>query len=451
MSRPDSVRPGRRVLVWAAAVLILVLVARTAAAASTVSRRLLTNGLTMVYEHNPASPLTVLSLVIKGGQRDEPEGLAGLSHFTARLLLEIQDAQSAQALMQQASSTGMAALADVSLFSVEALSEHFEDTLRIVSQSLFNPLFSAIRLDHVKESMNYQRLVLEDDAVQLGHQAQLRAAFGDTAYGPPSFGTEQSLKTIGKKQASEFYRSHFRSGGVVLAVVSDLPEDAVAAVIQKTWPAFPSGPAPDPLPLKPFPLVQGRTYLSKQTNQTLISYGFRLPELTARNFALASLAENILGKGPGSRLWPLRQKEKLAYNVAAEATLFKEAGLLEIYLETDPARAGLAAARLKQVLSELTEHGIDAEELQTAKAMAKANALRDNETKDRRCSNRAFWEAAGLGADFLERLAAEVDSVSGEEFQAFVRTCLNPDQASLVVVGPADIRLAPDVREETRR
>jgi len=451
MSRPDSVRPGRRVLVWTAAVLSLVLAARTAAAAAPVSQRLLTNGLTMIYEHNPASPLTVLSLVIRGGQRDEPEGLAGLSYLTARLLLEIQDTQSAQVLMQQASSTGMAALADVSLFIVEALSEHFEDTLRIVSQSLFDPLFSAIRLDRVKESMNHQRLIQEDDAVQLGHQTQLRAVFGDTAYGSPALGTEQSLKAIGKTQVSEFYRSHFRTGGVVLVVVSDLPEDAAAAVIQKAWPTFPSGPAPDPPPLKPFPRVQGRTYLSKQTNQTLISYGFLLPRLTARNFALASLAENILGKGPGSRLWPLRQKEKLAYNVAAEATLFREAGLLEAYLETDPARAGLAAARLKQVLSELTERGIEEEELLAAKAMTKANALRDNETKDRRCSNRAFWEAAGLGADFLERLAVEVDSVSGEEFHAFVRTWLHPDRASLVVVGPADIPLAPEAREESIR
>jgi hypothetical protein len=65
--------------------------------------------------------------------------------------------------------------------------------------------------------------------------------------------------------------------------------------------------------------------------------------------------------------------------------------------------------------------------------------LRDNETKDRRCSNRAFGEALGLGADFLGRIPAEIDSISVEEFNAYLRAYLDMDRASLVIVGPNDV------------
>jgi len=432
--------PARRIgLTWSVGFLLihLALPARTSSPAS-ISRRTLNNGLSLVYEKDSSSPLTVLSLVIAGGQRDEPQGLAGLACLTTRLLLEIQDARSAQVLMQQSSSAGMAAQGDFCVITIEALSENFEETLHIMSGSLLDPLFSGLRLDNAKESMLHQRLLSEDDSVQLGHQAQLRAIFGDTGYGASAYGTEDSLKAIKGKHVAEYYRSHFRAGNIVLAVISDLSEEDVAGILQKNLGALPSGPAAPLLPLKPFPHKPEKTYLAKKTSQTLISYGFRLPELTARSFALASLTENVLGKGLGSRLWPLRQKEMLAYNVAADATLLRESGLLEVYLETDDAQKIPAASRLKQVLADLGDKGIDSEELEAAKTMTKANILRDNETKDRRCSNRAFGEVLGLGGDFLGRFPAEIDSISAEEFNAYLQAYLDMGEASLVIVGPND-------------
>ena len=428
---------------------LLVLGAATggAAAARPPVKRTLASGLTLVYQKDTASPLTVLSLLIKGGQMAEPPGSAGLAFLTSRLLLEIPDSQSARNLMRQSSTAGMTCRGDFSLVNLECLSANFEDLLRIMAEPLLHPLFSGVRVDNIKESMLHQKDILDDDAVQAGHAAQARAFFGNSGYGASVYGGEESLKTLKGKQADEFYQMHFRAENVVLAVVTDLEEEAVAGLLQKYLTPFPAGSAGSPAAVcRAFPAVTKKDYISKKTVQTFMSYGFRLPELSPRGYALASLVENILGKGVASRLWPLRQKDRLAYNVDADALLMKEAGLLEAYLETDEANREPALGGLTRVLDDLWNKGIGDEELAGVKAMAEANLLRDNETKDSRCSNLAFWEGMGLGADFLERLSAEIEAVTVVEINAYIRVVLDPGKAHLVIVGPDDIDTAAPAR-----
>lgn len=428
---------------------LLVLGAATwaAAAARPPVKRTLANGLTLVYQKDASSPLTVLSLLIKGGQMAEPEGSAGLAFLTTRLLLEIPDSQSARNLMRQSSTAGMTCRGDFSLVNLECLSGNFEDLLRTMAEPLLHPLISSVRVDNIKQSMLHQRNILDDDAVQAGHAAQARAFFGNSGYGASVYGGEETLKTLKGKQATQFYQTYFRAENVVLAVITDLEEEAVAGLLQKYLTPFPAGAAAAPAAVpKPVPVVAKKDYLAKRTVQTFMSYGFRLPGLSGRGYALASLVENILGKGVGSRLWPLRQNERLAYNVDADAQLMKDAGLLEVYLETDEANRAPALEGLTRMLNDLWRKGIGNEELAAVKAMARANLLRDNETKDKRCSNLAFWEGMGLGADFFERLPAEIEAVTLAEVNDYIRAVLDPDKAHLVVVGPDDVGGSPPTR-----
>lgn len=411
----------------------------TGEVASRVSRIPLAGGLTLIYEKDASSPLTSLSLAVRGGQRAEPEGKAGLAFLTTRLLLEIPDSRSAQEIMLKSSAAGLAVQGDLCLITMESLSSHFEDTLRIMSGSLLDPLFSGIRIDNITRSLAHQGKIVEDDPVRLGHWAQVRAIFGDSAYGAPVLGTEESLKSLKGRLVSDLYKSRFRSGNVVLVVVSDLDEGKVRAAIEAAWKRFPQGAAEPLEPLKPFPEGSASKFLERDTKQTLVSYAFRLPGATPRSYALAALTETLLGKGPGSRLWPLRQEKGLAYNIEADVTPNKDAGLLEVYLETDEARKDTAAAALRDILEKSRAAEIGTDELGAVRTLTLAGLLRDNETKDRRCQNRAVWEGLDLGADFLERLPAEVEAISAGDLREYLGRVLDLEHASRVVVGPKDL------------
>ncbi len=118
---------------------------------------ILSNGLTLIYQQDLSSAITVFQILIKGGKGAEPEGQDGLAYLTTRLALEIPDRGKVQDLMTQASRTSMMSFGDYSLINIKCLSEYMEETFKITTKILLKPLFSGLRISSVKKQMIYQR------------------------------------------------------------------------------------------------------------------------------------------------------------------------------------------------------------------------------------------------------------------------------------------------------
>ena len=161
-----------------------------------------------------------------------------------------------------------------------------------------------------------------------------------------------------------------------------------------------------------------------------------MPGISGRNFALASLLESLLGKGQGSRLWALRAKMKLAYNVNCRATQMQEGGILEAYLETDTAKREAARDALRSVLADLYQNGTTEEELLYTKNAVKTDFIRESETKAGKAGILAFFEASGLGFEFFGSLFSEIDALTLDEVNSYIREILAAEKALEVVIGP---------------
>lgn len=410
-----------------------------AESASPPQKNSLSNGLPVIYQKDTASGVTVLTFLILGGQKAEPDGMDGLSYITTRLSIEIPDQNKVQDLMVKATRYSMASKGDYSLIQLECLSESLDDTLKIFSGIMMDPLFSGLRINFVKENMAHLQNIQSDDSVNVGHQAQLDAIFGKSGYGRAIFGTEESLKKIKGRDIENFYKQQFRANRMACAVISDLDSEKVLALLQKYLSKFPSGeigPASDAPAQASAAVTLKENFIEKKTKQCLVSTAYPLPATSAKTFVLNYLLENLLGKGPGSRLWGLRSEKKLAYNVNAQVTQMKDAGILEAYLETDATKTGAASEDLKKVLAELYEKGLGEEELQIAKVNAKAQFLRLNETKDKRASTFVIFEGTGLGYDFFMKFPKEIEAVTLADLNTHIKNILAPEKASLVVVGP---------------
>ena len=73
------------------------------------------------------------------------------------------------------------------------------------------------------------------------------------------------------------------------------------------------------------------------------------------------------------------------------------------------------------------------------KSHYKASFLRSNETKEKRTSTLAEFEALGLGYNFINTIFQEIDDTSLEEMNTFIKDVLNPDKSVEVIIGPKDI------------
>ncbi len=401
-------------------------------------KRILENELAIVYQMDKSSGITVLQILIKGGKGAEPEGKGGLAYLTTRLALEIPDRGKAQDMMNQASRIYMRCRADYSIIGVESLSENLEDTLKIVTKIILKPLFSGIRINHIKEMMINLAKASEDDSTYVGHNAYIEKLFGKTAYGGSVYGSKESLKNIKNKDIKNFHKNYFKTGNMLLAVSSDLEEALLMELLNKYFSKFSQGNSPES-ELKTATIPEEKEFfIEKDTKQTFISLGYPLPEITAKNFTLAYLLDNLLGKGVGSRLWSLRFTEKLAYNVNSRATLMKDGGFLEAYLETNKQKKEAALVALRKVLIDLYEKGIDDKELEVTKIYSRAAFLRNNQAKGIRTQNLAYFEALGLGYEFLNKFFEEIKAISLDVMNAYIKDVLNPENGIEIVVGPND-------------
>jgi len=427
---------------FTAALLILLAVGPEAARAQnrgmTLRESSLENGLRLIYEHDSSSQITVVQFFIKGGQRAEPPGKAGLAYLTTRLALEIPDFTQTQKLMNHATGMYMACQEDCTYITLSCLSENLAESLELVSKIMRKPLMTGIRIDRITKQMEKHLKTEQDDSVNLAHSASMAAFFKDTPYASSVFGTKDSLKAIKKSDITWFYRHFFHAGNMLLVVTSDLEEEDIKGLIDAHYGPFPTGPAPDLPSFTSRPAPEKSIFQEKDKEQSLVSAAFALNIRTRREYTLGFLLDCLLGKGIQSRLWDLRVRQKLAYSVQSRLTHAEQGTLLEAFLETDHSKTQKASDALKAALSKLYQKGIDGEELEMTKNYAKAQILRDNETKTSRSRTLAFYETVGLGHSFLIDILEEIDSVTLDEINDFIRSGLAPRDCLFVIIGPAE-------------
>jgi zinc protease len=400
----------------------------------TAGKRTLENGMILISETDGRTATTAIEILVRGGKRAQPAGQEGVAFLATRLAVEIPDENKVQDLIGMASRFQVGVVGDHSFIQLECLSGQLEATLKIVAKIVSDPLFSGLRIDSVKRFAEHQGRIEEDDSVRLGHLAALRAFSGTPGYGGSVYGDKTTLAGIKGKDISEFYRRYFVAPNMVLAVSSDR-QDA-AGLVEKAFGGFPAVPAPSSQTAV-FRLPGDREIsLTRETQQVFIGEAFRLPELSPRNYALGLLLENILGKGPGSRLWALRTEKRLAYNVNAVATQMMDGGMIEAYLETDKNKKLEAREALRQALAELWESGVTDGDLRAARVSVWSGFLRDNEVRPARTLNLAAFEAMRLGLDLYYGLRTELEAVSLEGFNAFIKGVLAPESAVSILIGP---------------
>ena len=401
-----------------------------------LQRRVLKNGLPLIYQQDSSSPLTVLILIVKGGRQVEPRGKAGLGYLTTRLTLEIPDQNKVRRLMTQASQLTFSTLPDYNLIRLASLSPHFEETLKLITGLMTKPLFSGLRIKRIKKNMLRSKKRLADQSSSLAREEAQAVLFGSTGYGASSFGSETTLENISKKDIENYYKTFFTAANMVAVVISDQSLESLLPVLEKQLGKFPRGESVDLTPLTFPPLEKKEKSLPRESQELLLYLAYRLPPLTQKTTALSLLLDNLLGKGVASRLWKLREYKKLAYNIQSEIHLYQSGGILEVILETSPEKKETAWQALEKEIDLLLSQPVSEAEWAMTKAYTKAWLLRQCQEKNNRATYLAAFEAAGLGAEFLEELLTYLDRLNLNDFNKFIQAVLAPANRFRLEIGP---------------
>lgn len=406
----------------------------------------LKNGLNLYYQKDPDLKITTIFFFFPGGQGIEPENKAGLSYLTIRLMSEIPDEGKLFELVAAGVNLSAGSRPDYSFVQLDCLSISLEKALKIISASLKNPLFSGLRIEAIKKILlseaNKESCRLIDSAKICLRQH----LFPNSPYSFSLFGTESTLKTINKKDITRFYEEITQSDNLSLIVISDLDKETISSMVLKylseiTRPArkFETAEQREKKFDKQIELANKidlpgncSHYQGPSGAAVLLAHVF--PGSAAEIYPAAYLIEKIIGEGPGSVLWKLRQENALAYNLNSQLEIIGNKVILLSYLETENRQIATALDSLKAVFNQFYQNGLSGKEIETGKLLAKSCYLRESFSRDARLERLALFLANNLPADLVNQFPQAIDNLSPFFISNLIRSTFRPEAAAEIII-----------------
>ncbi len=405
-------------------------------------REVLGNGLVVYLAEDRALPLVSGVAYVGAPSLFDPDGLEGLSGFTASLLREGGAGGRAPGaidatLERLAASVEASSAGELASVSFSALSDTLDEVMPIWRDVLVAPDFDQERIEVQRQRQLEAIRRVVDDPVQLAvREFRARVAGGHPAGRSPS---EASLGAIARGDLIDFHRAYYGPSRAVLAVSGDFDADAMLARLETLFGGWDAEVAPPP-ELPPFdPTPDARVYLApKDLQQSILIVGQPAMRAYQQSYTAFTVANEVLGAGGfGSRLFSeIRTRRGLAYATGSQLSQgFEVPGTFLAYAFTRADATGQVLELLLGELERLRSEGVEPAELERAvTTLVNQSVFRD--TSVAAVTQRtARVELLGLSEGYFARHVERMQALGPEDVRRAADEVIDPDHLIVLVVG----------------
>ena len=411
--------------------------AGAASATAALRKEVLPNGVTLLLKEDHSTPVVAVSAVGRGGQWIEPEGLAGVSNMAATLLRRGAGAMSAREISERADALGMTLATDGSPdyaeVSWQAPSKNFAKSWDIFRDVVTRPTFPSNEIAKVREDLMQRARSLGDRPFEYTNVQFAKALFRNSPYRNPVAGDTATLATIRPVDLRRVYETMFSGKNLVIAIVGDFDASSTLETARRAFSSLRSGTrlsmeaARDEAPRES--RVQ---FVDRDQEQVTYNTGWPACSMLDPDYVPLRAAVGLIGdrlffkyvyeKGVAYRSWfymPGRIGQASAQN---------EMGVT-------PANFKMASAGVLEDVARVTREGVSPADLKTTVARLLTGyylGAQDNASQAGRLS---YYEASGLGYEFVDRYPEMLRKVTAEQVTAAARKYFEPGRYTRVAVG----------------
>jgi predicted Zn-dependent peptidase len=401
----------------------------------------LRSGLRIVTERLPGLRSAAVGCWVGTGSRDEPEALAGASHFLEHLLFKGTERRSAVEIAEAVESVG----GDMNAFTAQELTAYYvrvpDSSLPLAIDILSDILWSpALRDDDVdcERQVILEEIRMRDDTPDdLVHDLFSSAVFPNHPIGREVIGTPDTIRAMSRADIAGFHARHYHPSNVVIAVAGNIDHDQVGELVEASLVGV-EGDRPARTHHDGHPGPRPVAVLERPTEQTHVVLGMRsLCRDDPDRYALTVLNQ-VFGGGMSSRLFQdVREQRGLAYSVFSYRAAFEETGALAIYAGTAPERVPELLEVLGGQLDRLVaDRGVTERELEAAKGHLEGSLSLSLESSSSRMHRLGRSELTMNEVPTLDELVAEIDKVTPDDIARVVDRVLAAPERTVVAVGP---------------
>ena len=419
-----------------------------------VQKRTLSNGLPVWLVEAREVPLVQVTLLLKAGASDDPNGRFGLASLTAAMLDEGAGTRSALEIADEVEFLG-AEIATGSGFDSSSVSlgvpvSRLGPALAVMADVALRPTFPDDELERVRKERLTSLLQARDDAAAVAPMAFSRLLFGDMhRYGTGVIGTTATLKSFTTADLKAFHSAMFQPSNATLVVVGDVSGDQAVPQLEKQfggWRAGASAPRHAAVPNASQPSQRQITIVdmpSAEQSQIRIG-GVGVPRSTSDYFTLQVL-NTILGGSFTSRLnQNLREQHGYSYGASSRFDMRMSAGpfVAGAGVQTDK-----TAEALREFFNELTAIGkpIAADELAKARNYLAFGFPSQFETNGDLSSQLEELAIYGLPDNYYDDYVKNLQAITADAVLKAAAQYIQPQRFLVVVVGDRKV-IEPGIR-----
>lgn len=404
----------------------------------------LDNGVTLVIKEKRRAPLMSVQVCVRAGTVYEGEWLgSGISHLlehviddgtTQRTREEIDD------LVEMLGNVSNAYTArDHTRYVLTATRDHTDAALELLADTLQNPLLP-------EEDIAVQRGVILHEWNQVDDNPNdlLERVFYETVYRihplrVPIEGYRHRFEALTRDDLVAYHRRLYIPSNMVVAVVGDVETERIERRLGDLWGRMPPEAwTPPTIPKEPPQIAPRETWCEGPVEFGYGILGFRTFSFGHPDAPALFLVGTLLGGSESSRLYRLlKEEEERLHDVHAWTEIHPVGDcLLGISFSCKGDQISSAIEAILRVVTSLQEENISSEELETAKAIAEAEALFDEETVEDEAAILSYHELSTGEATYPQRFLEQVRLVTAEDIQRVAATWLREECRSLAAMTP---------------
>ena len=379
---------------------------------------------------------------VRAASLHEPRERMGVSHLLEHMVFKGTDRRSAHEIALSLEALGGSLDAYTSrehtVYQGRVLDEHLMEAADVVGDIVLHPTLRESDLVLERKVILEEIGMVEDTPDDLVFELHNELLWGDHPYGYSILGTRDTVTSLGVRELVELHQRAYHPAHLVVAASGNVEHDRLLEILEGTgWLDAPGG---DPTPLVSLPPraeAPRSKHVSREGAQTHIVAGTRaVAHGNPRRFPLLLLSM-LLGGGMSSRLFQrVREELGLAYSVYTYQSFHADSGMHGVYVATAPESAGAALDAIREELRAVARDGLPPAEIAMGRQQLKGQVTLSLESVSSRMYRAASVELYGEPYRTLDELLALIDAITVEDVADVAREFFDPDQMSVVSLGP---------------
>lgn len=409
----------------------------------------LDNGLTVIHQEIPATPVAVVDVWVRAGAAVDPLDAPGMAHFLEHMIFKgtarVGPGMFDRAIESRGGVSNAVTSHDFAHYFTIAAVEHLEDTLPYLAELLLYPAIPDDEFVREREVVMEEIRQSEDDPDWLGFQALMETVYPQHPYGRPVLGTQVQLMEQTPAQMHRFHQCYYQPENMTVVVVGGISQKKAKELVSKNFHQF--------RPRSHCPIADRLYKLASSTpaRTQIDRRSLSLPRLEQARLMMAwagpgveqlldahglDLLSVLLAAGRSSRLVrQLREESELVQGILSDFSLQRDSSLFTITAWLEPQYIEYVEKRICEEIGELQNTPVSELELSRCKRQLCNDYAFSTETPGQLAGLYGYYNTIA-SAEQSVTYPASIQALQAEDLQRLARKYLSVDKYAVTTLKP---------------